>query len=107
MKIEYKDFERIVRLAHAAGVRRNEVLEELPMWSREQFFDNPIQDCTESLNQELMEYVLGEYWADVEWFLYECNERCDMITVDDREYKIDNEDVESYLSYARKELFNE
>lgn len=55
-----------------------------------------------------MEYLFGEYYRDICWFLYDCLESKNTrniennVSIENRFYSI--KDLESYLEYAKKEM---
>jgi len=80
-------------------------LDTIPLslyYIKEAIFDNDYVGTTERKANACLEYVFGDYYEDVCWFLYEWSpEGCNTIWVKEKEYRILTE--EDYYTYFEQE----
>ena len=77
----------------------------IPEDIRDVVLDNTHTNIDGAMIDYLSKLLLGDFYEDVAWYLYERNSRCNKIWVEEKEYLINS--TEDYLYYARQELFKD
>ena len=106
MQITFIEFKEIVQFIYNQNNSQNEYLKSIPNDISEAIFDNKYANLQGNTSEFLMKKIFGDFYEDVNWFLYECNgniirhpntEDKPNITIHGRKYFIHN--LESYFEY--------
>ena len=103
--MNYKTFCDVVTSMKSVIAVQNAYIDSMPPNIDQFILENTYTELDGQIIDKLSRALFGEHYEDVAWFLYEQNEQCNRIWYEDREYPINN--IEEYLVYAKKELFNE
>ncbi len=103
--MNYETFADVVISMKSVIAVQNAYIDSMPPNIDQFILENRYTELDGQIIDKLARTLFGEHYEDVAWFLYEQNERCNKIWYEDREYPINN--IEEYLAYAKKELFNE
>ena len=103
--MNYKTFAETVTSLKTYLTDQDKYVDSIPPDIRGLVFDNEYSNINAMIIDCLAKTVFDEHYADVAWFLYEHNERCNKIWIEDREYQINS--LDDYLLYARKEMFGD
>lgn len=111
--MNYNDFEEVVTKLYEIKNKKQKYIDKIPYDIRQAVWDNEFHSLTENTIEFLLEKYLGEYHQDFNWFYYELSDTVKAYKENGdspntishgREYWI--HDLDSYLEYAKKELFN-
>lgn len=111
--MKYNDFEEVVTKLYNFKLQNDKYMENIPSDINEFIFANTYVENILKMYDAIAKKYFGDIYTDISWFInelddsikaYELIDSPNIVCADGAEYWI--HDLESYLSYARIELFD-